>query len=155
MLFSCLPIHLTYEFNLSIDTGVFPTSWKKANVILILKEGARDDANNYRPISLLPLPGKMLEKLVHHRLFLYINANSILTERQGGFRPGFGTSLTASNFVMDILGAQNLGKMTATIFVNLRKVFDTIDHSILLTKLEAYGLQNTEIKWFEGYITNR
>lgn len=76
--FDCLPIHLTYIFNLSIDTGIFPTSWKSANVILMPKEGAKDDPNNYRPISLLPLPGKMLEKLVHHRLFLYLDTHSNL-----------------------------------------------------------------------------
>lgn len=90
----CLPIHLAYIFNLSIDTGVFPTSWKNANVVLIPKEGARDDPNNYRPVSLLPLPGKMLEKLIHHRLFNYINEHTIFTDRQGGFRPGHGTTLT-------------------------------------------------------------
>lgn len=66
----------------------------------------------------------MLAKLVHHYLFLYMNANSILTPRQGGFPPGFGTSLTASNFVMNILHAQNEGRMTAAIFVDLCKAFD-------------------------------
>lgn len=80
---ACLPIHLTYIFNLSIEMGEFPSSWKNANVILIPKDGSKTDPNNYRPISLLPLPGKMLEKLVHHRLFQYINSNSIGTA--GGF----------------------------------------------------------------------
>lgn len=68
--FLALPIHLTYIFNLSIDTAEFPESWKRSNVVLIPKEGVRDNPNNYRPISLLPLPGKLLEKLVHTRLYI-------------------------------------------------------------------------------------
>lgn len=151
----CLPIHLCYIFNLSIDQGIFPMEWKKANVILIPKDGPKDNPSNYRPISLLPLPGKMLEKLIHRRLFNYLEDNSILTERQGGFRLGYSTALTATSFVMDILHAQNVGKTTAVIYVDLRKAFDTIDHPILLKKLYAYGIRNQELAWFESYISNR
>lgn len=151
----CLPIHLNYIFNLSIDQGLFPNAWKKANVILIPKDGPKDNPNNFRPISLLPLPGKILEKLVHQRLFSYLNENKILTDRQGGFRPDNSTTLTSSKFVMDILHAQNEGKTTAAIFVDLRKAFDTIDHRIMLKKLNTYGIRNCELKWFESYISNR
>lgn len=137
----CLPIHLCYIFNLSIDQGIFPTAWKKANVILIPK----DNPSNYRPISLLLLPGKLLEKLIHQRLFHYLETNAILTTRQGGFRPGHSTTLTSSNLVMDILHAQNDGKTTAAIFVDLRKAFNTIDHYIMLKKLYTYGIHNIEL----------
>lgn len=86
-------------------------------MISIPKEGEKDNPSNYRPISLLPLPGK----LIHQRLLNYLENNSILTDRQGGFRPGFSTTLTSASFVMDILYAQNEGKSMVAIFVDLRK----------------------------------
>lgn len=132
--FLALPIHLCFIFNLSLDSGVFPRLWKKGNIILIPKEGKRSDPNNYRPVSLLPPPGKLLEKLVHSRLYRYMEVNHILTNKQGGFRPGHGTALTAGSFVTQLLEAGNAGNMTSAIFVDLRKAFDTIDHSILLKK---------------------
>lgn len=123
--------------------------------MLIPKEGSKFDPNNYRPISLLPLPGKMLEKLIHARLFTYLEANNILTVKQGGFRPGHSTTLTATSLIKDILDAHNVGKLTAAIFVDLRKAFDTIDHTILLTKLYDYGIRNNPLRWFESYLTSR
>lgn len=85
---SVLPIHLAFIFNLSLDTGVFPSAWKQANVILIPKDGVPTDPGNYRPISLLPLPGKLLEKLIHDRLMTYLNNYRLLvsdSDRQAGW----------------------------------------------------------------------
>lgn len=95
------------------------------------------------------------EKLVHHRLFEYLNKNEILTPKQGGFRPGHSTTLTATSFITQILDNANHGMFTASVFIDLRKAFDTIDHLILMKKLWAYGLKNTTHKWFESYLTNR
>lgn len=153
--FLAIPIHLNFVYNLSIDTGIFPESWKKGNVVLIPKEGSRSDPNNYRPISLLPLPGKMLEKLIHSRLYTFLESNHILTTKQGGFRPGFSTTLTATSLITDILEAHNVGSLTAAVFVDLRKAFDTIDHVILLRKLHDYGICNSALHWFESYLTHR
>lgn len=83
--FNGLPIQLKFIFNLSIDVGTFPASWKRANVILIPKEGPKCNPNNYSPISLLPIPGKLLEKLVHYRLLEFRNKQEILTIKLGGF----------------------------------------------------------------------
>lgn len=152
--FLCLLIHLAYIFNLSIDNAVFPESWKQSNFVLIPMDGLKSYPNNYRPISLLPLPGKLLEKLIHACLCEYLLENDIPTERQGGFRPGYSTTLTASLFTMDVLQAHLQGKITAAIFVDLHKAFDTIDHSILLSKLRAYGVCNLAHKWFDSYISN-
>lgn len=114
--FSAIPIHICFILNLSIDSGIFPDSWKKGNIVLIPKEGNKFDPNNYRPISLLPLPGKMLEKLIHSHLYTYLETNHILTVRQGGFRPGHSTILTATSLIKDILDAHNMGNFTVAIF---------------------------------------
>lgn len=150
-----LPIHLCYIFNLSIGSGVFPAAWKCSNIILIPKEGDKADPNNYRPISLLPLPGKLLEKVVHARLYKYLTDNQILTTKQGGFRPAHSTTLTATAFVTHILDQYNMGNHTAAIFVDLRKAFDSIDHQILLSKLHAYGIRGHIHDWFTSYLSNR
>lgn len=97
----------------------------------------------------------MLEKLIHSRLYKYLESNHILTIKQGGFRPGFGTTLTATSLITDILEAHNVGNLTAAVFVDLRKSFDTIDHAILLNKLYDYGICNNALYWFESYLTHR
>lgn len=153
--FLALPIHLAILFNLSIDSGIFPDQWKCGNLILIPKEGLSSDPSNYRPISLISLRGKLLEKLIHDRLFSYLTDNNILTDRQGGFRPGNSTTITASLFISQVMEAYNLGHFTSAVFVDLQKAFDTIDHPILLNKLSAYGVRNLAHCWFTSYLTKR
>lgn len=97
----------------------------------------------------------MLEKLVHDRLFSYLMDNDILTDRQGGFRPGNSTTITASAFITHVMEAYNVGQFTSTVFVDLRKAFDTIDHTILLTKLNLYGIRNLAHDWLTSYQTAR
>lgn len=78
---------LTHLYNCSITTSIFPDKWKTANVVLIHKGGNKNDVNNFRPISLLPIPGKMFEKLMHGRILDHLEKNDILTDVQWGFRP--------------------------------------------------------------------
>lgn len=87
--------------------------------------------------------------------YTYLEANHILTTKQGGFRPGHSTTFTATSLVKDILDAHNLGNLTAAIFVDLRKAFDTIDHTLLIAKLQDYGIRNNSLIWFTSYLTSR
>ena len=115
--FECLPFHLTYMFNLSINTSIFPDAWKEATIIPLPKEGDMTDVGNYRPVSLLPLPSKLFEKLIHGQVIEYLDNKGILDSQQGGFRKNCSTTKTTSEFLDDIYYAINNKKYTKAIFM--------------------------------------
>ena len=86
--------YLTFIINLSITTGIFPNEWKYARVSPIFKDEDKTDPNNYRPISVLPIVSKLIERVVFNQLYTYLNYNNLLTESQSGFRPLFSTETT-------------------------------------------------------------
>lgn len=100
---------------------------------------------------------KCTKKLIHSRIYTctHLESNYILTTKQGGSRPGHSKTITATSLITDILEAHNNGSLTAALFVDLRKAFDTIDHTILLTKLYDYGIRNGALEWFRSYLTLR
>ena len=100
--FLAIPDQLTYLFNCSLSTAIFPDVWKKAKVVPLFKGGNREDVSNYRPVSLLPLPGKLLEKLVHKGINYFLEENEFLCEYQGGFRKGFSTVYTIADLTDDL-----------------------------------------------------
>ena len=111
-------------FNLSLRTCKFPSKWKQAKIIPLHKGGSKDDVNNYRPISLLPLPGKLLEKIIHLRLMKYLEDNVVLSPNQHSFRPGHSTIDTVVDLADDICNALNEGKCTLAVYIDLKKAFD-------------------------------
>ena len=147
-----LTMQLVYLFNLSLTTGVTPQKWKVASVVPIFKSGRRDSANNYRPISLLPVPDKLLEKIVHIRISFFLETNKVLLEQQGGFRCGKSTVGSVTDFTNDVLRSVNDSKVTMAAFVDLRKAFDTVDHSILLAKMDNMGIRGGALGWLRDYL---
>ena len=107
--FSALYVELTYLFNESIRTGIFPREWVIGNITLILKEGDPLDPNNWRPVTILPLPSKLLEEAVHYQLMNYFQNQNLLDERQHGFRKDFGTATVTFKMVMDLFNSYNNG----------------------------------------------
>ena len=110
---------------------------------------------NYRPVSLLPLPGKILEKIVHKRVTEFWNNNNFLTKDQGGFRKGFSTVATIAELTDDIFNQINLGNTTLATFFDLRKAFDTVDLEILKNKLKLSGVRHNVLRWCSNYLSNR
>lgn len=153
--FAFLTPQLTYLFNLILVTCTIPLPWKTATVTPIFKDGDRSLISNYRPISVLPLPVKLLEKLIHQRLYNYLESHSLLCGEQGGFRPNLGTDTAISKFLEFVYDSLNEHKTPACIYFDLKKAFDTIDHKILLLKLKTFGIKNNAFKFLQNYISDR
>jgi len=146
---------LTFIYNLSLSSGVFPDEWKTAIVKPLYKKGDRYDIQNYRPISLISVFAKLLEKLMFNRLIPFIYENRILTENQNGFRKGRCIETAVQSFIEKIQETLDKGLFSIGIFLDLTKAYDTLNHEVLLEKLSIYGIRGITNLWFESYLTNR
>lgn len=146
---------LTYIFNQSLCHGIIPDKLKISKVIPIFKKGDRNEMTNYRPIAVIPIFAKLLEKLIHKRLYSFLQLHNILIKDQFGFRKQHSTELAVLNLFQHILENIERGKYCVGIFMDLSKAFDTIDHHILLQKLHYYGVRGNAFNWFNNYLTNR
>ena len=146
---------ITFILNKSILTGEVPMEWKAARVVPIFKSGDRESTNNYRPVSILPIISKIIEKFVHESLYEYLSKLKVIAKCQSGFRPLHSTSTALIKIYDHLLDLINDGNLIGMVCVDLRKAFDTVNHEILLTKLKLYGITGTELKWFESYLYNR
>ena len=153
--FTVLVEVVTYLFNLSISSSKFPKAWKDALVIPIPKSGDLSKVQNFRPISLLPLPGKLLEKLVHKQLSEHLESKSLLTDVQHGFRKSHSTVHAVAQFTNYVNTKRDLGTPTLALYVDFRKAFDCVQYSVLLRKLAELGLNQGTLEWMESYLSDR
>ncbi len=149
---SVIAFYLTCIVNTSIVTGIFPTTWKHAVVVPLFKSGDTNDFNNYRPISLLPILSKILEKVVASQLSYYLETKKLLSNTQHGFRPRLSTE-TALTVVTDkIYDNMDSKKISVLTLCDLSKAFDSISHDNLLNKCTKLNIDNF---WFANYIQDR
>ena len=153
--FSNFPNTITKVFNHSLHTGFTPTSWKSATIIPLKKEGNSPDVNNLRPISLLPIQGKLLEKIVHNRIMSHLDENELLDRKQGGFRQNHSTIDTIVQFTEDLYKNINQGLFTVATFIEFRKAFDTVNYGVLVNRLNELGVRGNLLKWIQNYLKNR
>ena len=146
---------LAYISNLSLSTGVFPDSLKLANVVPIYKSKDHMEFSNYRPVSVLPVFSKVIERLMYNRLFNYINANKLLYKYQFGFQKGRSTAMALILLVDKISEAIEKGEVVLGVFLDFSKAFDTVDHKILMEKLKLYGITGVNHDWFSNYLSGR
>ena len=135
-------------------TGVFPSVLKTAKVVPVFKKDSKLDYSNYCPISLLSNIEKILEKLMYKRLYTFLNNNNIIYNLQFGFRQQYSTSHALINITENIRKALDDGNIGCGVFVDLQKAFDTVDHQILLAKLNHYGIRGVSNDWFKCYVSN-
>ena len=121
----------------------------------MFKKGDRSQPSNYRPISLLSIFDKLLEKLMFNRLISHLERNSILYNYQFGFRKNHPTSQALSDVVDNIYQNLDASLTVVGLYLNLTKAFDTVNHNMLLYKLQNYGIRGTAYHWFKSYLCKR
>ena len=147
--------HLSGFFNKFMDHGTFPKILKVGKITPIFKKGDSQIFDNYRPISILPIFGKIFEKLIYSRLYSFLTSKNIIYDKQFGFRQNHSTAHAINYSVNKILSELEKRNHVIGIFVDLSKAFDTIDHEKLLVKLEHYGIRGVCFNLLKSYLVNR
>ena len=146
---------LLHIYNLSLTKGIVPDKLKTAKVVPIHKKGDRSQACNYRPISLLSVFDKLLERLMYDRLYSFLTKHTVLYKYQFGFRKKYSTALALIEVMDNIYSKLDEQHYVLGIYLDLQKAFDTVNHEILLHKLYNYGIRGVAYDWFKSYLLNR
>lgn len=139
----------------SISECKFPSQWKQAKVKCLHKKGSTFDYSNYRPISLLSVPGKLLENVISQQLHNFLYDNNLITLNQWGFRKGGSPELLLLLITEQWRLALDESKVIGVIFVDFQKAFDCVNHSVLARKLHSIGITGSFYDWLLNYLHNR
>ena len=146
---------LSIIFNISFSTGTYPEILKLAKTIPIYKKGSKVSTGNYRPISLLSNINKILEKLMFNRVYKFLEDQKCIYNLQFGFRKKHSTNHALIEITESIRKALDNNRYACGIFIDLQKAFDTVNHTILINKLNYYGIRGIGNNWFKSYLSNR
>jgi exonuclease III len=152
---SAISDSLTHIFNQAITLSSFPDEWKTARVIPLYKNGQRNVAGNYRPISVLPAISKVMEKILYDQLYNYLSNFRLLSDSQFGFRKFHSTATALLDCTNDWYMNLDRKMFNLVVLIDLKKAFDTVDHQILLRKLELYGVKGQALSFLNSYLSNR
>ncbi|CAM4643115.1 unnamed protein product [Caretta caretta] len=146
---------LAIIFENSWRTGKVPDDWKKANVVPIFKKGKKEDPGNYRPVSLTSVPGKIMEQVLKESILKHLHERKVIRNSQHGFTKGRSCLTNLIAFYDEITGSVDEGKAVDVLYLDFSKAFDTVSHSILVSKLKKYGLDECTIWWVESWLDCR
>ena len=150
-----ISIPLKLLFTKSFQTGLYPEIWKRANVQPVHKKDSRQDIKNYRPISLLPICGKIFEKTLFDSLYVFLTSNSLLSKNQSGFRPGDSAINQLLSITTEIYECFEDYDEVRAVFLDLSKAFDKVWHEGLIFKFKRCGIDGVFLKLLENYLSNR
>ena len=150
-----LLVELTYLINVCLDKSIMPTQWKVGTVTPIPKGAPSLNMGDYRPISVLPAPSKVIERLVYNQLVYYLECNILLDKRQHGFRKNHSTVTAIIEVIQYLYERTDVGDTVHCAFVDYSKAFDTLDHEILCKKLGNIGFNRQIVCWCRNYLANR
>ena len=146
---------LAEVFNAFVHLGTYPEILKTAKVTPLHKKGDRDIVENFRSISILSQINKIFEKLIHARLMTFLNKHNLLTNSQFGFRKGHNTSHAINHLNEQVIKNLEKKKVCAILFIDLKAAFDTIDHKLLIEKLDHYGIRDNILSLLTSYLFKR
>ena len=146
---------ITHIVNLSISSSTFPKLWKNAKVIPLHKKGETIYPKNFRPVALLPIASKILERAIYLQLIAFLEENQLLHPSHHGFRSKHNTSTALLQMVDVWLEALEDEEISAVVMLDMSAAFDVVDHEILLAKLKLFGLNAGALTWFESYLSCR
>ena len=141
--------------NKSLTSSHFPNQLKLAKVFPIFKNGSKSDPSNYRPISVLPTISKIFEKHVNKHLLGYLNKYKLIHECQSGFRHNHSCQTALVKLIDEWMYCIDHGDLVGTLFIDFRKAFDMVDHSLLINKLSFYRFSHKSLSWFQSYLSTR
>lgn len=150
-----LSVFLEKIFNKSMDTGIVPEHWRSANITALFKKGNRQDASNYRPISLTSVVCKTFERIVRDRIVDHLESNNLLLNSQHGFRRRRSCLTNLIEFFEGVTDCFDRTKAVDVIYLDFQKAFDKVPHQRLIAKLNAHGIQGNLLRWLQVWLTNR
>jgi hypothetical protein len=146
---------LNYVINLCLTNGTVPEDFKTGKITPVYKSGSKHTLDNYRPITVLPICSKILERNIHTQLMAHLEQHNLLSKYQCGFRRGRSTEVATTVFLDSIRKNMDAGELTGAIFIDLSKAFDTLSHSQIIANLSNYGIHDKEKELFINYLFNR
>ena len=146
---------LTYIYNLCINKNTFPQVFKEAKVIPLFKSGDKSDPSNFRPISILPILSKPLEKHINEHVMKHFLVNDLFYQKRSGFRPNHSCHTALTELIDTWLSEININKLCRALFIDFVKAFDVINHDLLLRKLTIYGLSANTLSMICSFLNSR
>ena len=142
--------HIT---NLSLSNGEFPDAWKVSKVVPLYKKDDVLNPNNYRPIAIIPIMSKILERAMYNQLIKHFSENALLNPSHHAYRKNHSTATAMIELLDSWVQGVDSHQMVGVCFLDMSAAFDCVDHGILLQKLSLYGCSETINKWFSSYLS--